>query len=84
MNDKKSLIFDVLRQLTRSKTIAFNVLLAGVLATFLKYRGMSLTQEEIELVAGGILALVGGFNIFLRWITKKPLKEKDSDVQGGL
>ena len=62
------LIGNVAKKSAKSKTIDFNVIAAGIVAMLAQYG----IDVPIEIVMSFFVLL----NIFLRWITKKPMAEK--------
>ena len=73
---KRNLIFGLFAQLAKSKTVAANVLIVGVVTTYLKFKGVTLTPEETEIAFAAAAVAISGINIVLRFFTKKPLMEK--------
>jgi uncharacterized membrane protein (DUF441 family) len=75
-NDKRKLIFSLLSQVSKSKTVTLNALIVGFVITFLGFKGIDLSAQEAETLLGAVTIAISGVNIFLRFITKKPLMEK--------
>lgn len=77
-DNKRELLFNVLGQLTKSKTVTVNALILGIVIAVLNFKGIELSAEELAIVGSVISAAWFGVNVFLRSITKKPLMEKNS------
>jgi len=73
----RDLIFDILKQMSRSKTVTLNVLIVGLIVALLKFKGISLTPEETQIAVEATAVLLGIVNVGLRFVTKKPIMDKE-------
>ena len=78
INKNRTLIFELLGQLAKSKTITLNALIIGVAVVGLKFYGIELTPAETETAMAAVAVLLGLVNIVLRFFTNKPLMEKEN------
>lgn len=74
--DIQKTILNFLKQITKSKTITINTIILAAVVAYFKFSGVTLEPNEINSVIEVIALIITGVNIALRFVTKKPLKEK--------
>lgn len=76
-------MYCIILHLLKSKIIAFIVLIPNIIDGFLKFRSVGVMERQnfkpTEVKENGeLVAPSGGFNSLIRYILKRPMKEKTS------